>query len=198
MAASTAVGEEQLVLEAYRRLRAGHPNLKLLIAPRLSERFDEVDGLLRTGEFRFRRRSEIGRTDGSEDIILLDTIGELTAVFEYATLVFIGGTLVPRGGHNVLEPARFEKPVLFGPHMENFRDMARTFLAARAAIQVRDVDELVVELERLLNTPSVAAELGRKAKRLVEENSGATDRALEAIRTCLRETGRGLEEGQPI
>ena len=198
VAASTAVGEEQLVLGAYRRLRARHPNLRLLIAPRLPQRFNEVEGLLRAGEFRFRRRSEIGRTDGSEDIILLDSIGELTAVFEYATLVFIGGTLVPRGGHNVLEPARFEKPVLFGPHMENFRDMARRFLAAKAAIQVRDVNELVVELERLLKTPSIAAELGRNGKRLVEENSGATDRALEAIRTCLREAGRGLEEGQPI
>ena len=186
VAASTAVGEEQLVLEAYRRLRAGHPNLKLLIAPRLSQRFDEVEGLLSAGKFRFRRRSEIGPSDGSEDIILLDSIGELTAVFEYATLVFMGGTLVPRGGHNVLEPARFEKPVVFGPYMENFRDMARTFLAARAAIRVRDVDELAVELERLLNTPSVAAELGRNGKRLVEKNSGATERALEAIRTCLQ------------
>ncbi len=198
VAASTAVGEEQHVLKAYRRVRAGHPNLKLLIAPRLSQRFDEVELLLSASEFRFRRRSEIALADGSEDIILLDSIGELTAVFKYATLVFMGGTLVPRGGHNVLEPARFEKPVLFGPHMENFRDMARTFLAARAAIQVRDVDELVVELERLLSTPSVAAEFGRNGKRLVEENSGATEKALEAIRLCLRETSRGLEKGQAI
>ncbi len=206
VAASTAVGEEQHVLEAYRSVRTGHPNLKLLIAPRLSQRFDEVEGLLRASEFRFRRRSEIvdavgsgnAHKDGSEDIILLDSIGELSAVFEYATLVFMGGTLVPRGGHNVLEPARFEKPVLFGPHMENFRDMARAFLAARAAIRVRDVDELVAELDRLLNTPSVAAEVGRNGKRLLEENSGATEKALEAIRLCLRETSRGLEKGQGI
>ena len=94
-----------------------------------------------------------------------------------------------------MEPARFEKPVLFGPHMENFREMARTFLEARAAIRVRDVDELVVELEYLINTPSVAAELGRNGKRLVEENSGATEKILEAIRTCLRETSSSLEEG---
>ena len=185
VAASTAAGEEILVLEAYRQLRQSNKNLKLLLAPRLPQRFDEVAQALDDGGLGYVRRS--GSTPPFEDssILLLDSIGELTAVFEHATVVFMGGTLVPRGGHNVLEPARFGKAVVFGPHMENFRDMALSFLEARAAIQVEDVHELVREVQGLLDRPDMASEIGGNGRRLVEANRGATAKALKAIESLI-------------
>jgi len=112
-------------------------------------------------------------------------------VFEYATVVFMGGTLVPRGGHNVLEPARFRKAVVFGPHMENFREMARAFLDAGAAVRVGDVVELVREIQRLLDSPSLAAELGGNGWRLLEKNQGATANALQSIEDALESSVNG-------
>ena len=190
VAASTAAEEEPLVLEAYRQLRETRAGLKLLIAPRLPERFAEVDRMLQSSGLSYVRRSALTPETEPPDILLLDTIGELTAVFEYATLVFMGGTLVPRGGHNVLEPALFSKPVIFGPHMENFRDMARTFLDRRAAIQVADVDALVRHIRTLLDSPAAAAEMGRNAHQLVEKNRGATARFLETVRLSLESGGQ--------
>jgi 3-deoxy-D-manno-octulosonic-acid transferase len=114
-------------------------------------------------------------------VLLLDSIGELASIFQYATVVFMGGTLVRRGGHNILEPARFAKPVVFGPHMENFRDMSRAFLAAGAAVQIHDAAELVSAIDRLLENPHLAAELGKRARLIVDENSGATDRVLRFL-----------------
>ena len=185
VAASTAGEEEPLVLEAYRQLQKTQPGLKLLIAPRLPERFAEVEQMLQSNGLIYVRRSALTARTEPPDILLLDTIGELTAAFEYATLVFMGGTLVPRGGHNVLEPALFSKPVIFGPHMENFRDIARTFLDARAAIQVADVEGLVHEIRTLLDSPAAAAKMGQNARQLVEDNRGATARFLEAVRVSL-------------
>ena len=185
VAASTAAEEEPLVLAAYRRLRETQPGLKLLIAPRLPERFAEVERMLQSSGSTYIRRSALTAQTEPPDILLLDTIGELTSVFEYATLVFMGGTLVPRGGHNLLEPALFSKPVVFGPHMENFRDMARTFLDARAAIQVADVDGLVRRMRTLLDSPAVAARMGQSARQLVDDNRGATSRFLNAVRAAL-------------
>ena len=193
VAASTAAGEEVLVLEAYRRLRRSNPDLKLLIAPRLTQRFDEVARSLDGDEFRYIRRSANSFVE--TDILLLDSIGELTAVFEYATVVFMGGTLVPRGGHNVLEPARFRKAVVFGPHMENFREMARAFLDAGAAVRVGNVVELVREIQRLLDSPSQAAELGGCGWRLLEKNQGATANALQSIEDALESSVNGGRPG---
>ena len=184
VAASTASGEEPLVLEAYRRLRGKHPALKLLIAPRRPERFDEVEDAIQAAGFSLVRRSRLSSNDAA-DVLLLDSIGELTAVFEHAAVVFMGGTLVSRGGHNILEPARFQKPVVFGPHMENFRDMARTFLDAEAAIEVRDAGEFARRVSHILSDPALAAEVGRKAAAVAERNAGATGRALAAIRAAM-------------
>lgn len=188
VAASTAAEEEPLVLEAFRRLRQTQPDLKLLIAPRLPERFDEVGRIIESEGFTYVRRSDLSSDTEAMDVFLLDSIGELTSVFEYATVVFMGGTLVPRGGHNVLEPARFSKPVVFGPHMENFREMACTFLDRSAALQVTDVEDLVAHVRKLLETPSLAMEMGHRARQLVEENAGATERAIAAIHAALNRT----------
>ena len=184
IAASTAAGEEPLVLEAYGRLRRSHPGLRLLIAPRRPERFGEVEAMVAARALRCVRRSALpGEPDA--EVLLLDSIGELAAAFEHAAVVFMGGTLVPRGGHNVLEPARFRKPVVFGPHMENFRDMARTFLEAGAAVQVADASELARAVDRMLNDPELAERVGASAARVAERNRGATARTVGAIRAAM-------------
>jgi 3-deoxy-D-manno-octulosonic-acid transferase len=119
-------------------------------------------------------------------VLLLDTVGELSRVYEFAATVFMGGTLVPRGGHNILEAIGFGKPVLFGPHMENFRDMAREFLEAGAAVEVRTSAALAGELERLLTDSAAAEEIGRRGQALLERNRGATGRLLAALGKELR------------
>ena len=129
VAASTMAGEEEIILNAFQELRARLPELKLVLAPRHPERFDAVELLVRNRKLSCLRRTML-QAGGPGDVLLLDSIGELSAVFEYASVVFMGGTLAPAGGHNVLEPARHHKPIVFGPHMENFRDIAREFPGA--------------------------------------------------------------------
>src|SRR5262245_30207716 len=129
IAASTLKGEEEPVLEAFQRVRATLPNALLIIAPRKPERFDEAERLARRTGLSVARRSEL-RVDAEprHGIVVLDTIGELAQLYQVATAVFVGGSLVDAGGHNILEPAVFGKPIVFGPHMQNFAEIARTFL----------------------------------------------------------------------
>jgi 3-deoxy-D-manno-octulosonic-acid transferase len=179
IAASTMPGEDEPVLDAFRKLKQSRPSLKLMIAPRHPERCDAVEEAIRARGLSYSRRSAL---EGDADVVLLDTIGELAAAFEFASVVFMGGSLVSRGGHNVLEPARHSKPVIFGPHMENFRDIARLFLEANAAIQIPSASELAPAVERVLSDGSLAASLGRNANQVVRENTGATDRVISFIR----------------
>ena len=132
IAASTMPGEEKLIIEAFKQVLKSHPDLKLLIAPRHPERFDAVAELIDRTALSFVRRTQL-QAEEEGRVLLLDSIGELAAIFHYATVVYMGGTLVPAGGHNVLEPARHNRPIVFGPHMENFRDIARLFLDASLA-----------------------------------------------------------------
>ena len=125
------------------------------------------------------RRTQL--ISGNSPVLLLDTIGELAALFQYATVVFIGGSLVPTGGHNVLEPARQSKPIVFGPHMENFRDMVRLFLETNAAIQIQSANQLAPAISNLLSNPQHASDLGRAAFAVVQQNTGATDRVLQIL-----------------
>jgi 3-deoxy-D-manno-octulosonic-acid transferase len=135
IAASTLKGEEEAVLEAFLRVRAMRPSALLIIAPRKPERFDDVEALARRTGLNVARRTEL-RVDAEprHDIVILDTIGELAQLFQVATVVFVGGSLVDAGGHNILEPAVFGKPILFGPHMQNFAEIARAFLENGAGI----------------------------------------------------------------
>jgi 3-deoxy-D-manno-octulosonic-acid transferase len=105
-------------------------------------------------------------------------VGELASTFRHASVVFVGGSLVPRGGHNILEPAAFANPIVFGPHMENFREIRDIFLEARAALEVHNAGELASAVDRLLTDSTSAAELGANARRVVEQNAGATERVL--------------------
>lgn len=177
-AASTTGGEEPLVLQALREIRKEFPALRLVLAPRHPERFDEVESLLKSTEWSYSRRTSLGP---GTDILLLDTIGELAAAFAYADAVVMGGSFAPRGGHNILEPARFHKPIVFGPHMENFREMSAMFLRAKGAVQVRDGSQISRAVLELLNEPEKARELGRNAGFVLATNRGATERALAHV-----------------
>jgi 3-deoxy-D-manno-octulosonic-acid transferase len=175
IAASTMPGEDELVLDAFSKLRKHHGNLTLLIAPRHPDRFDAVERTIRARGFSCTRRT---RLEAGADILLLDSVGELASTFRHASVVFVGGSLVPRGGHNILEPAAFSKPIVFGPHMENFREIRDLFIGARAAIEVHNAEELATTLDRLLTDTQQAAELGARARQVVAENTGATERVL--------------------
>jgi len=183
IAASTMPGEEELILAAFSELRRKYPSLTLLLAPRHPGRFDAVEEVLQSHAFRYLRRSSLA-SDGNQtsDVLLLDSIGELSATFAHATVVFMGGTLVPRGGHNVLEPAAFSKPIVFGPHMENFREIRDLFIEAAAAIEIRNAGELAPAIHRVLSQPTSAADLGTRARGVVDQNAGATERVLAYLK----------------
>jgi 3-deoxy-D-manno-octulosonic-acid transferase len=187
IAASTLRGEEEPVLDAFQRIRATMPTALLIVAPRKPERFDEVERLARRSGWNVARRSEL-RVDSEprHDVVVLDTIGELAQLYQVATAVFVGGSLVAAGGHNILEPAVFGKPIVFGPHMENFAEIARTFLDNAAAIQIRDGRDLESVLLDLLRDPVQRARLGAAARALVEANRGARARTLAVLAELLR------------
>jgi 3-deoxy-D-manno-octulosonic-acid transferase len=189
VAGSTTDGEEQMVLEAFDRLRReeGLERARLLVAPRHPERFDAVAQLLGSSGLSFARRSQSGENGRSADLALLDSVGELAAVYQFASAVFVGGSLVPRGGHNILEPAVCARPIVVGPHMHNFREITAEFLRRDALIQIngRDDRELVSELSqalsRLLKDRELATMLGSNARRAIDENRGATERTVAII-----------------
>jgi len=182
VAGSTVEGEEPLVLAAFHRVRERVPNARLLVAPRHPERFGEAQRHVESAGFRCERRSGLeprGWTNGA--VLLLDTLGELAHVYALASVVFVGGSLVPSGGHNILEPAVAGKPVLVGPHMENFQEIADTFRAESALVQVASADELAREVAGLLLDEARRRELGERARRLVGRNRGAVSRTTEAL-----------------
>ena len=186
MAASTLRGEEEAVLRAFRPIHAASPDAVLVIAPRHPERFDEVYALAGRAGFTVARRTSLeANAPTGPAVVVLDTIGELARLFQIATVVFVGGSLVPAGGHNVLEPAVFGKPIVFGPHMENFAEIAQLFLTGGAACQVQTERELGGALDGLLADPVRRASLGAAARALVDANRGARRRSLEAIARLL-------------
>ena len=186
IAASTLKGEEEPILDAFQRIHDTRGNALLIIAPRKPERFHDVERLARRAGWNVARRTEL-RVDAEPryDVVVLDTIGELAQLFQVATLVFVGGSLVDAGGHNILEPAVFGKPIVFGPHMQNFAEIARTFLDQGAAIQVRNGRELEATLLELLGDSVKRASLGAAARALVEANRGARTKTLSTIAQVL-------------
>ena len=191
VAASTHPGEEGPVLDAFRRLRARAPDLVLVLAPRHPERGAEAAALAADRGLAAVRRSRLPEGGaGRAEVVVLDTVGELAALFPAATVVFVGGSLVPVGGHNVIEPAAWGRPVVFGPHMENFAEIAELFIAHRAARRVAGAGELESVLAELLADPRQRAELGTAARSLVEANRGAAARSLAEIAAVLPPPGR--------
>jgi 3-deoxy-D-manno-octulosonic-acid transferase len=191
VAGSTLEGEEAALLEVWRRLLKADPNLVLVLAPRHPERFGAVAGLLDDGGVSWVRRSDWrSHPWGSAkplkpgEIVLLDTIGELASVYSIAAVAFVGGSLVPAGGHNPLEPAQFGIPFVMGPHYANFRAITDD-LRAHEAIRVADRDELGAALMDLLRDRPAAEAMGGRAKRVFDEQAGATGRCVAALKELL-------------
>lgn len=193
VAGSTMESEEEAVLAAYRQVRAQAPapeTLLLVVAPRHPQRFERAAELIAQSGLRWTRRTRLDTEPlPGGGVLLLDSLGELASVYQLAEMAFIGGSLAPHGGHNLLEPAYWGVPVVFGPHMENFAQIAEQFLAAGAALRTGSAHELGHLWQQLLADPGLRARVGGKARAMLESQRGATGRALEAIAAALGSEG---------
>ncbi len=186
VAGSTMKGEEEPVFRAFARIKSLSPGALLILAPRQKARFDEVERMAREEGFSTAKRSLLAiDTEPRADVVVLDTFGELAQLYQLATAVFVGGSLADHGGHNILEPAVFGKPVVFGPHMQNFKEIAETFLQNAAAVQVHTERELEETLRGLVTDPVRRARLGAAARALVEANRGAKEKTLTVFAELL-------------
>ena len=181
---STMDDEESLLLQAFENILAGHPRAIMILAPRHPERFTEVAELLRKLNVRFWRRSDWEGEPIQGGVLLLDSIGELAALYALADIAFVGGSLVPKGGHNIIEPAQYGVPIVVGNHMENFRDIVSLF-HSRDAVRIVGPAELPLVLVELLSNDAERAALGRRAAETLRSQMGATQRTVEALQRLL-------------
>jgi 3-deoxy-D-manno-octulosonic-acid transferase len=190
VAGSTHEGEETVLLSVYRRLRSQHPDLLLVLAPRHLERVETVVRQAQAYQCHALRRSQSHVVPAialdTPAVVILDTMGELPMLYSLCTVAFVGGTLVPIGGHNILEPAVFAKPLFFGPYMYHFPDLAAMLCAAGGAMQVDNAEELYVGLERILAHPDTGRALGQRAFQALVSNRGALERTTQAVAAVLR------------
>jgi 3-deoxy-D-manno-octulosonic-acid transferase len=181
-AVSTHEGEEAAVLAAHQLLRAQHPQALLLLVPRHPQRFDAVATLIERSGLSLWRRSQLDTFRGAAPAVLLgDSMGEVMAYLAASEVVFVGGSLVPVGGHNVLEPAALGMPVLFGPQMHNFLAARDLLLQAGAAEQIADADALAAAIQRLLQDPTTRQRMGEAGRTAVAANRGALQRLLALL-----------------
>jgi len=186
IAASTLRGEDQAAFEAFRRVQARWPDALLVVAPRHPERFDEVTRQATEEGFRVVRRTNLPVDQSPDaDVVVLDTIGELARLYQIASVVFVGGSLVDAGGHNILEPAMFGKAIVFGPHMHNFAEISAEFLRGGAAVQVSSTRELGETFVALVGDGVRRASLGAAARAIVESNRGAKARTMAVVTALL-------------
>lgn len=193
VAGSTLEGEEEALLEAWSRLLESDPNLVLVLAPRHPERFAVVTVLLGRSGNAWVHRSEWKEMSPEAhaplrggQIVLLDTIGELASIYSLASVAFVGGSLIPAGGHNPLEPAQFGVPIVVGPHYANFRAITED-LRSHDALRIADTDHLAQALIDLLADRGAAERMGHRARKVFEAQSGATMRSVQAISEILGE-----------
>ncbi|MBM7622947.1 3-deoxy-D-manno-octulosonic acid transferase [Sporohalobacter salinus] len=175
---STHDDEEKQLIAVYKHLKDEFPELVMILAPRYIKRKEEIETLYQQEGINVVRRTEIEQRE-QESVILLDTIGELAQIYSIADLVFIGGSLIKRGGHNILEPAAHGKLVFFGPHMFNFKDNTRMVLEHGVGIQVKDADELAEEMLYYLQNQEKLEVKDRQARQMIESNKGAAKRNIE-------------------
>ncbi len=185
LAGSTHEGEEELLVSAYGQMVKARPSLVLMLAPRHIERVDRVETMIREAGFIAQRRSLIREAGEGPRVIILDTRGELARAYGEATAAFVGGTLVPVGGHNLLEPAVWGKPVLFGPHTDHCAEVAVLLQEAGGGRRVAGVEDLVRYLCEWLDDREACETVGQAARRVVLDNQGALNRSLEWIESCL-------------
>jgi len=191
VAASTHQGEDEIVIRAHSQLLEHSPNSLLVLVPRHPERFDYVAGLLEKSEIEFVRRSEGRPTLADTRVLLVDTMGELSDFYGVADIAFLGGSLVPVGGHNYLEASVWGLPVISGPHRHNFLAIAAELESIGALTVVRDAEELLEQLVSAADHPRSCREAGNRAVGLIEENRGATGKLLALIES----PGSGINAG---
>jgi 3-deoxy-D-manno-octulosonic-acid transferase len=189
VAGSTHPGEEEQVLAAFRAARTAVPSLALLLAPRHIERTEAVLELVRANGWQAERRSLAPATATPCDVLVLDTMGELSSLYALGQVVFVGGSLASIGGHDILQPIFQGCPTLFGPHMHNQQDLARLALEAGAAVQVADAEALGAEITRLLTDPAAHQQLRANGERLREQNRGAAVECAHLLVELARSTG---------
>lgn len=186
VAGSTHPGEEEMLLASCRDLREEFPSLQLLLAPRHIQRCVEIERLVAGFGFEPRRISQLNEECYESNVVfLLDTVGELKHIYALADIVFVGGSLVDFGGHNIIEPAYFAKPILIGPHMSNFKAIADSFLKDRAVIAVDGVSSLKNALHEFLQDVEVRNAVGLRARGVIERNRGAAHKTAEEIRRVI-------------
>ncbi|MFJ2283682.1 lipid IV(A) 3-deoxy-D-manno-octulosonic acid transferase [Pseudomonas sp. NPDC087803] len=181
IAASTHEGEDEVVLSAHRRLLANYPNALLILVPRHPERFNSVFELCQREGFATVRRSSAGNVEADTAVLLGDTMGELLFLYALADSAFVGGSLVPNGGHNLLEPAALAKPVISGPHLFNFLDIAAQLREAGALAEVDDAEGLAVAVQRLFELPRDAQRMAEAGLAVMRRNQGALQRLLDGL-----------------
>ena len=181
LAGSTHRGEESMIFHAFKQIRASFPSMRLIIAPRRTERSEEIQRLARSKGLRAAMKTAITPNCAPYDVLILDTMGELSRVYGIAGISFVGGSLVPEGGHNLLEPAGFGCPVLFGPHMDDFKVMAEKIVEAGGGIQVQNLQHLLESVLDLVSHREKRDAMGAKAARFVESNQGALARVMGEI-----------------
>ena len=186
---STVEGEEPLLMRAFENVLASHPRAVMILAPRHPERFNGVDAMLKQLGVRFWRRSLWSGESLAGGVLLVDTIGELAALYGVADITFVGGSLVPRGGHNIIEPAQHGVPIVVGNHTENFRDIVGLF-QSRNAVRIVGPAELPLVFLELASDEALRKTLGDRAAETLRSQAGATTRTLNRLTTLLEARSR--------
>jgi 3-deoxy-D-manno-octulosonic-acid transferase len=182
VAGSTREGEEGLIIESWFPLSK---KMRMIIAPRHPDRFLHVEEILAEKKISFIKRSQMSGSEPSGDVLLLDTMGELIDAYSAGDIAFVGGSLVPVGGHNPLEPAALGLPVIFGPHMYNAQESAQSLLLSKGAFQVSNAGELRACLEKVLSDRSLMEKYGNNARQVVEQKRGAAATCARKIKTII-------------
>ncbi|MBF0445015.1 MAG: 3-deoxy-D-manno-octulosonic acid transferase, partial [Magnetococcales bacterium] len=189
IAASTHPGEEETVLAVFARLRKSFPTLKLILVPRHPERGDKIAAMIKNNSLDFKRIMEIQDSpevrEWTQAILLVDKVGWLTRLYGYAEVAYIGGSLIPHGGQNMLEAAAWSIPPVFGPSTYNFQEASQQILEAGGGVMIKDEDTLYSALEDLLKSPEKCKNMGKIAQQVVAANTGALDRTMNAIITTI-------------
>lgn len=185
IAGSTHKGEEELVLAAFKQVKEAFPDARLVLAPRDNLRGSELVALAEKYNLKAVRRTDGTEAGSGHEVVVLDTIGELGRIYGIADIVYVGGSLIPQGGHNILEPAAHGKPILVGPHMFNFKDSYALFSGRGACATVNDSSELGETITRLLQGEEEREAMGREALAIIKENRGAARRSVQHIKEVL-------------
>ncbi|KPL01593.1 MAG: hypothetical protein AMJ90_07560 [candidate division Zixibacteria bacterium SM23_73_2] len=187
VAGSIREGEEKAVLVAFSRLKKDFQNLSLIFAPRHMKGLKDTENIMLSLGLSFIRKSRLKDQKEKKDVVLLDTYGELSSLYSCADVAFVGGSLIPKGGHNILEPAVFGVPVLFGPHTENFQSAKKIVLSSGGGIEVKDKDELYLKLFSLLKDDRLREDLGQRVKKAVLSQRGFSEKTVDLILKTLDE-----------